>query len=119
MNPRKPLKTGDHLVKIGVNGKLIEGLTHGQLLAVFAQTSGYQLVEGLRYRYVRFDWRNEEHDRRYSRSKLVHLESPRVDRKRAIRITPDGVMLLGWSVMETGQTIKLSIRSDGAAIVVE
>lgn len=119
MNPRKPLKPGDLLVNIRVNGQLIEGLTHGKLVAVFAQTSGYQLVEGLRYRYVRFDWRNEEHDRRYSRSKLVHLESPRVDRKRAIRINSNGVMLIGWSVMETGQTIGLSIRTDGAAIVVE
>lgn len=119
MNPRKPLKPGDLLVDIRVNGRLIEGLTHGELVAVFAQTSGYQLVEGLRYRYVRFDWRNGEHSRRHSRSKLVHLEPPKVDRQRAMRINSDGVMLLGWSVMETGQTIKLSIRSDGAAIVVE
>lgn len=119
MNPRKPLKPGDLLVNIRVNGKLVEKLNHNELVAVFAQTSGYQLVEGLRYRYVRFDWRNEEHGRRPSRSKLVHLESPRVDRKRAMRINSDGVMLMGWSVMETGQTIKLSIRSDGAAIVVE
>ena len=119
MNPRKPLKPGDLLVNIRVNGKLVDKLNHNELVAIFAQTSGYQLVEGLRYRYVRFDWRNEEHDRRYSRSKLVHLESPRVDRKRAIRINSNGVMLLGWSVMETGQTIKLSIRTDGMAIVVE
>jgi hypothetical protein len=119
MNPRKPLKPGDLLVDIRVNGQLIEGLTHGELVAVFAQTSGYQLVEGLRYRYVRFDWHSGEHGRRPSRSKLVHLEPPKVNRQRAMRINSDGVMLIGWPVMETGQTIKLSIRSDGAAIVVE
>lgn len=119
MNPRKPLKPGDLLVNIRVNGQLIEGLTHGKLVAVFAQTSGYQLIEGLRYRYVRFDWHSGEHSRRHSRSKLVHLEPPKVDRRRAIRINSDGVMLIGWSVMETGQTIKLSIRTDGMAIVVE
>ena len=119
MNPRKPLKPGDLLVNIRVNGRLVEKLNHNELVAVFAQTSGYQLIEGLRYRYVRFDWHSGEHSRRYSRSKLVHLESPSVDRKRAIRINSDGVMLIGWSVMETGQTIGLSIRTDGAAIVVE
>lgn len=119
MNPRKPLKPGDLLVDIRVNGRLVEKLNHNELVAVFAQTSGYQLIEGLRYRYVRFDWHSGEHSRRHSRSKLVHLESPRVDRKRAIRINSDGVMLLGWSVMETGQAIKLSIRTDGMAIVVE
>ena len=119
MNPRKPLKPGDILVDIRVNGQLIEGLNHGELVAVFAQTSGYQLIEGLRYRYVRFDWRNGERRRRPSRSKLVHLEPPKVDRQRAIRINSDGVMLIGWQVMETGQAIGLSIRTDGAAIVVE
>lgn len=117
MNPRKPLKPGDLLVNIRVNGQLIEGLTHGKLVAVFAQTSGYQLIEGLRYRYVRFDWHSGEHSRRHSRSKLVHLEPPKVDRRRAIRINSDGVMLIGWSVMETGQTIGLSIRTDGMAVV--
>lgn len=117
MNPRKPLKPGDLLVNIRVNGQLIEGLTHGKLVAVFAQTSGYQLIEGLRYRYVRFDWHSGEHSRRHSRSKLVHLEPPKVDRRRAIRINSDGVMLIGWSVMETGQTIRLSIRTDGMAVV--
>lgn len=116
MNPRKPLKPGDLLVDLRVNGKLVEGLTHNELVAVFAQTSGYQLIEGLRYRYVRFsDWRG----RRPSRTKFIHLEPPKVDRKRAIRINSDGVALLGWSVMETGQAIKLSIRSDGMAVVVE
>ncbi len=119
MNPRKPLKPGDLLVDIRVNGRLVEKLNHNELVAVFAQTSGYQLIEGLRYRYVRFDWHSGERRRRPSRSKLVHLEPPKVDRKRAIRINSDGVMLLGWSVMETGQTIRLSIRTDGMAIVVE
>lgn len=119
MNPRKPLKPGDLLVDIRVNGRLVEGLTHNELVAIFAQTSGYQLIEGLRYRYVRFDWRNGECGRRPSRSKLVHLEPPKVDRKRALRINSDGVMLLGWPVMETGQAIKLSIRLDGMAVVVE
>lgn len=120
MNPRKPLKPGDLLVDIRVNGKLIEGLNHGELVAVFAQTSGYQLIEGLRYRYVRFsDWRSRKCGRRPSRSKLVHLEPPKVDRRRALRINSDGVMLIGWSVMETGQAIKLSIRLDGMAVVVE
>lgn len=118
MNPRKPLKPGDLLVDLRVNGRLVEGLTHNELVAVFAQTSGYQLIEGLRYRYVRHsDWRRKERGRRPSRSKLIHLEPPKVDRKRAIRIASDGVMLLGWSVMETGQTIRLSIRSDGMAVV--
>lgn len=118
MNPRKPLKPGDLLVDIRVNGRLVEGLTHNELVMAFAQTSGYQLIEGLRYRYVRFsDWRSSERGHRPSRSKLVHLEPPKVDRKRAIRIASDGVMLLGWPVMETGQAIKLSIRSDGMAIV--
>ncbi len=119
MNPRKPLKPGDLLVDLRVNGRLIEGLNHGELVAVFAQTSGYQLIEGLRYRYVRFDWHSGEHSRRHSRSKLVHLEPPKVDRKRALRINSDGVMLIGWQVMETGQAINLSIRLDGMAIVAE
>ena len=119
MNPRKPLKPGDLLVDIRVNGRLVEGLTHNELVAIFAQTSGYQLIEGLRYRYVRFDWRNGERGSRPSRSKLVHLEPPKVDRKRALRINSDGVMLLGWSVMETGQAINLSIRLDGMAAIVE
>lgn len=117
MNPRKPLKPGDLLVDIRVNGRLVEKLNHNELVAVFAQTSGYQLIEGLRYRYVRFDWHSGEHSRRHSRSKLVHLEPPKVDRRRAIRINSDGVMLIGWSVMETGQTIRLSIRTDGMAVV--
>ena len=117
MNPRKPLKPGDLLVNIRVNGKLVDKLNHNELVAIFAQTSGYQLVEGLRYRYVRFDWHNGEHGRRHSRSKLVHLEPPKVDRQRAIRINSDGVMLIGWPVMETGQTIRLSIRTDGMAVV--
>ncbi|TWO86469.1 hypothetical protein EUA81_03240 [TM7 phylum sp. oral taxon 356] len=117
MNPRKPLKPGDLLVDIRVNGRLVEKLNHNELVAVFAQTSGYQLIEGLRYRYVRFDWHSGEHSRRHSRSKLVHLEPPKVDRRRAIRINSDGVMLIGWSVMETGQTIGLSIRTDGMAVV--
>lgn len=119
MNPRKPLKPGDLLVDIRVNGRLVEKLNHNELVAVFAQTSGYQLIEGLRYRYVRFDWHSGEHSRRHSRSKLVHLEPPKVDRRRAIRINSDGVMLIGWSVMETGQAINLSIRTDGMAVVVQ
>ena len=60
MNPRKPLKPGDLLVNIRVNGKLVDKLNHNELVAIFAQTSGYQLVEGLRYRYVRFDWHSGE-----------------------------------------------------------
>ena len=119
MNPRKPLKPGDLLVDIRVNGQLVEKLNHNELVAVFAQTSGYQLIEGLRYRYVRFDWHSGEHSRRHSRSKLVHLEPPKVDRRRVIRINSDGVMLIGWQVMETGQAINLSIRLDGMAVVVE
>ncbi len=119
MNPRKPLKPGDLLVDIRVNGRLVGKLNHNELVAVFAQTSGYQLIEGLRYRYVRFDWHSGERSRRHSRSKLVHLEPPKVDRKKALRINSDGVMLLGWPVMETGQAINLSIRLDGMAVVVE
>ena len=117
MNPRKPLKPGDLLVDIRVNGQLIGKMDPTELVGVFARTDEYQLIEGLRYHCVRY----EAYDRRryLSRRKLVHLEPPRLDRKRAIRITPDGVMLLGWSVMETGQAITLSIRTDGMAIVAE
>ena len=97
MNPRKPLKPGDLLVNIRVNGKLVDKLNHNELVAIFAQTSGYQLVEGLRYRYVRFDWHSGERGRRPSRTKLVHLEPPKVDKQRAIRISTNGVVLLGWS----------------------
>ena len=32
MNPRKPLKPGDILVDIRVNGRLVEGLTHNELV---------------------------------------------------------------------------------------
>lgn len=117
MNPRKPLKPGDLLIDIRVNGRLIGKMDPNELVGIFARTDEYQLIEGLRYHCVRY----EAYDRRryLSRRKLVHLEPPKVDRQRAIRISPDGVMLLGWSVMETGQTIKLSIRTDGMAIVAE
>ncbi len=117
MNPRKPLKPGDLLIDIRVNGRLIGKMDPNELVWMFVRTDEYQLIEGLRYRCVRY----EAYDRRryLSRRKLVHLEPPKVDRRRAFRISPNGVVLLGWPVMETGQTIKLSIRTDGMAIVVE
>lgn len=117
MNPRKPLKPGDLLIDIRVNGRLIGKMDPNELVGIFARTDEYQLIEGLRYHCVRY----EAYDRRryLSRRKLVHLEPPRVDRKRAFRISPNGVVLLGWPVMETGQAINLSIRLDGMAVVVE